>query len=152
MPHVFKAHPDHPAVPYLVRLHADLGGQIQANKEEAARLAEAMRHVEAVIKLFNPDYSVKAISARRRQNRNPWFKRGTMFRYALDALREAGKPMTVRELTAAVMATRNITDATTRQRQDLEAVMRSCLERNAGKTVQCVNHAVPKLWTTSIQK
>jgi hypothetical protein len=37
MPH---AHADHPAV---VRLHADLGGQIQANKEEAIRLADAMR-------------------------------------------------------------------------------------------------------------
>lgn len=67
MPHVFKAHADHPVVPYLVRLHADIGGQIQANKQEAVRLADAMKHVEAVIKLFDPDYSVRAISARRKQ-------------------------------------------------------------------------------------
>ena len=58
MPHAFKATPDHPAVDYLVRLHADLGGQIQANKAEAARLAEAMKYVEAVIQLFNPDFNV----------------------------------------------------------------------------------------------
>jgi hypothetical protein len=70
-PHAFKAHADHPAVPYLVRLHADLGGQIQANKEEAIRLADAMCHVEAVIKLFDPDYSVRAISVRRRVLGNP---------------------------------------------------------------------------------
>jgi ABC-type uncharacterized transport system substrate-binding protein len=62
--------PDHPAVDYLVRLHADLGGQIQANKAEAIRLAEAMKHVEAVIKLFDPDYNVRAISVRRRQKTN----------------------------------------------------------------------------------
>jgi hypothetical protein len=48
MPHAFKASPDHPAVDYLVRLHADLGGKILANKKEAARLADAMKHVAAV--------------------------------------------------------------------------------------------------------
>ena len=35
MPHAFKASADHPAVGYLVRLHADLGGQIQDNRREA---------------------------------------------------------------------------------------------------------------------
>jgi hypothetical protein len=35
VPHKFEAHPDHPAVAYLVPLHADLGGRIQANKDEA---------------------------------------------------------------------------------------------------------------------
>jgi hypothetical protein len=53
MSRAFKANPDHPAVDYLVRLHADLGGQIDANRQEAKRLTEAMGHVEAVIKLFD---------------------------------------------------------------------------------------------------
>jgi hypothetical protein len=146
MPHAFKASPDHPAVAYLVRLHADLGGQIQANKAEAERLAEAMRHVEAVIKLYDPDYSVRAISARRRVQGNPWFKRGTMFRHALDALRKGGAPMTVREVTDAVMAAQGITDATTKQRDGLEAALRSCLETNVGKTVQRAGEGVPRRW------
>jgi hypothetical protein len=47
MPHAFKANPDHPAVNHLVRLRADLGGQIEANKIETERLADAMRHAEA---------------------------------------------------------------------------------------------------------
>jgi hypothetical protein len=146
MPPAFKASPDHPAVAYLVRLHADLGGQIQANKAEAERLAEAMRHVEAVIKLYDPDYSVRAISARRRVQGNPWFKRGTMFRHALDALRKGGAPMTVREVTDAVMAAQGITDATTKQRDGLEAALRSCLETNVGKTVQRAGEGVPRRW------
>jgi hypothetical protein len=85
MPHTFKAHPDHPAVAYLVRLHADIGGRIQA------------RSVESVIKIFNREYNVAAIAARRRQRTNPWFKRGTLFREALGVLRTATAPMTVRE-------------------------------------------------------
>jgi hypothetical protein len=146
MPHAFKADPDHPAVAYLVRLHADLGGQIQANKAEAKRLAEAMRHIEAVIKLYDPDYSVRAISARRRVLGNPWFKRGTMFRHALDALRKGGTPMTVREITDAVMAANGIRDATAKQRDGLEAGLRSCLETNVGKTVQRAGEGMPRRW------
>src|SRR5215216_3942217 len=33
----FNAHPDHPAVAYLLRLHADIGGQILENKKQATR-------------------------------------------------------------------------------------------------------------------
>jgi hypothetical protein len=146
MPHAFKAHPDHPAVPYLARLHADLGGQIQANQAEAKRLAEAMRHVEAVLKLYDPAYNVRGISVRRRVTGNPWFRRGTMFRYALDALRNAAAPMTVRELTDAVMAAKRIASATPKQRAGLEAAVRSCLEHNIGKTVQRAGEGVPKRW------
>ncbi len=45
MPDAFKASPDHPAVAYLVRLHADLDDRIQANKAEAAKLAADMQAV-----------------------------------------------------------------------------------------------------------
>lgn len=40
MPHKFETRPDHPAVAYLVRLHADIGGRIKDNKAEAERLGE----------------------------------------------------------------------------------------------------------------
>ena len=48
MPHAFKASPDHPAVDYLVRLHADLGGRDSGKPERGKRLAESIKHVEAV--------------------------------------------------------------------------------------------------------
>ena len=87
MPHAFKATPDHPAIAHPVRLLADIGGRIQAYKVEAERYAAA---VKTAIKLFNPDYNVAAIGVRRRQRTNPWFRRGTLFREALDVLRKAG--------------------------------------------------------------
>jgi hypothetical protein len=144
MPHAFKATANHPAVAYLVRLHADLGGQIQANKDEAVRLAESMKHVEAVLKLFDPDYSVRAISARRRQKTNPWFKRGTLFREALGVLRTATVPMTVREVTDAVLAAKGITDADKRQRLGIEQGIRSSLEDHADRDVKRIGEGSPK--------
>ena len=66
-----------------------------------------MLAVEHVIKLFDPDFNARTISARRRQKTNPWFKRGTLFREALDVLRTATGPLTVAELTAGVLAAKN---------------------------------------------
>jgi hypothetical protein len=81
----------------LNQLHAELAGKLQANTEEQARLEESMRHVEAVIKLLEPGFSLRKIAIRRRA-KNQWFKRGTMFRHALDVLRAAEKPLTSREV------------------------------------------------------
>jgi hypothetical protein len=56
-----------------------------------------MKHIEAVIRMFEPSYDVRRTAARRRNRTNGLFKRGTLFRTALDALRKAPEPMTTRE-------------------------------------------------------
>jgi len=65
-----------PAMYTLERLHADLGGKIKDNKREAKRLAQAMLHIEAVLKMLQPGYSVRSIAVPGRKP-NPWFRRGT---------------------------------------------------------------------------
>jgi hypothetical protein len=146
MPHTFAPHPKHPAVAFLIRLHADIGGRIQENKRQALRLAEDMKHVEAVLKMFDPEFNARAIAARRRVTGNPWFKRGTMFRHALEALRAAPGPMTVRELVDAILAVKGITDATAKQHKDLEAGLRASLGVHEGKTVERVGEGIPMRW------
>src|SRR5258707_1149771 len=56
-----------PAMQTLERLHAELGGQILENKEEAQRLAGQMLHIEAVIKMLDPTYNLRRISVKRRR-------------------------------------------------------------------------------------
>jgi hypothetical protein len=56
-----------PAIQTLERLHSELGGQILENKTEALRLAESMRHVEAVIKMLDPTFNLRRIAIRERQ-------------------------------------------------------------------------------------
>jgi hypothetical protein len=57
----------HPAINTLERLHAELGGKILENEQEHASLSERMRQVEAVIKMLDPSYSLRAISVKRRK-------------------------------------------------------------------------------------
>ena len=87
---------------WTTRLHSDLGGQTLENKTEALRVAESMRHVEAVIKVLDPTFNLRRIALKRRQP-NPWFKRGTVYRRAVDALRTAEQPLTAREIAERVL-------------------------------------------------
>lgn len=77
-----------PAINTLERLHMELGGQILENRQRYDELSHQMRHVEAVIKLLDPSYNLGKIAVKRRQP-NKWFKRGTLYRRALDVLRTA---------------------------------------------------------------
>jgi hypothetical protein len=90
----------------LRQLHSELAGKLIDNKSESRRITRAMMQVEAVMKLLQPGYDVRPIAVRRRKP-NPWFKRGTMFRYTLDALRQGNRPMTAREVAEAMLAARH---------------------------------------------
>ena len=149
MPHAFDPHPDHPAVLTLLPLHADIGGRILANKQEAARLREDMRHVEAVIKMFDPAFNLRPIVVKRRKV-NPWFKRGTLFRHALDVLRTAERPLTAREVTERVLAAQGTTDASPKAVGDLSGSVLSCLVNREGRAVVRHGEGVPSRWAVPV--
>jgi hypothetical protein len=92
------------AVYTLGLLHAELAGKLLANKREAIRLRTAMMQVEAVVKMLQPGFNVATIAAKRRNKSNPWFKRGTLFRSAVDVLRRSAVPMTAREIAETLIA------------------------------------------------
>jgi hypothetical protein len=77
---------------YTLWLLQALAGKLLANKREAIRLRTAMMQVEAVVKMLQPDFNVRGIAAKRRNKSNPWFKRGRLFRGAVDVMRRAGIP------------------------------------------------------------
>ena len=147
MARAFKTYPKHPAVTFLVNLHADLGGRIKANRIEGERLAADMKHVEAVIKMFDPTYNLRAISVKRRNRVNRWYKRGTMFRAILDVLKAAQGPLTAREIILRMLAAKGVAKPDIKTIRDLEGGVRSALKLKTGKTVKNVGQGMPARWT-----
>jgi hypothetical protein len=129
----------------LERLHSELGGQILENKEEARRLAGQMLHVEAVIKMLDPTFNLRRIAVKRRQP-NPWFKRGTVYRRAVDVLRTATEPMTAREIAERVLVAANIKRPDKAALADLIGTINSSLRNHAGKGVKRTNEGSPARW------
>jgi hypothetical protein len=129
----------------LERLHAELGGKILENRKQAARLAADMKHVEAVLKMLDPDYDVRPIAVRRRKL-NPWFKRGTVFRHALDVLRTATEPLTAREITFSMLSAAGVANPDPKAARDLVGSVNSSLQNNDGNSVQRVGDGIPAKW------
>jgi hypothetical protein len=104
-----------------------------------------MRHVEAVIKMLDPGYSLRAISVNRRQP-NPWFKRGTVYRRAVDVLRTATEPLTAREIAERVLAAAKVTNPDKDALADLAGSVLASLRNHKGKGVERTNEGSPARW------
>lgn len=128
----------HQAKYTLEQLHRELAGKALENKAEGKRLHDAMRHVEATLKLLDPSYSLRGIAVRRRKP-NPYFKRGTVFRAALDALRRSGQPMTTGEIVSAMLEAKGVKDAPAKAVRDLEGAVRASLKHRQGTVRRQIN-------------
>ena len=87
----------------LVKRRAELAGEAKALKARLARIATALGHLNATIRLFDPDYNLAAIRPKR--PRGPDVAgRGEMSRAILAVLREAPGPVTVAAISERLMA------------------------------------------------
>ena len=129
----------------LRRLHAEIGGKIIDNRKNAKRLREDKRHVAAVIRMFSPEYDVKAIAARRTYKANAWFKRGTLFRSALDITRRTAEPLTVREIVDRMLAAKSMIGPRIDQVRGLQSAALACLQDRKGKGL-IVSEGAPARW------
>jgi hypothetical protein len=132
----------------LRRLHAEIGGKIIDSRKNTKRLREDKRHVAAVIKMFSPEYDVKAIAARRTYKANPWFKRGTLFRSALGVMRVASEPLTVRQIVDRMLAVKGIDNPRIDQVRGLQSAVLASLRHRKGKgSIRTVGEGSPARWT-----
>jgi hypothetical protein len=124
----------------LTQLHSELAGKIEGNRKQGDKLRLQMMQVEAVMKMLNPEVNLRAISAKRRNQGNPWFKRGTLYRGALDILRRAERPLSAREI-AMLLVDGKEPAATHKQMVDLTAAVLSAMRSRNGKSVENVRGA-----------
>jgi hypothetical protein len=127
----------------LKQLHAELAGKIEASRKTADTLRAQMVQVEAVMKMLDPAFNVRSISAKRRNTGNPWFKRGTLYRAAIDALRRADKPLTADDICKALLAGKSPA-ATRKQENNLQAAILVALRKRNGGAV--VGEGMPARW------
>jgi hypothetical protein len=88
----------------------ELGGKLLENRQMAQELGEQMLHIEAVIKMLDPAFNLARITVKRRKA-NGWFKRGTLYRKALDVLRTAEQPMTATDIARKMLEAHNVKNA-----------------------------------------
>lgn len=92
------------ALAALRERRAEIAGEITVAERRLAYLREALGHIDGTLRLFDPDANPDAILPKKPYKRVKLFGAGKLNRLILDALREAGKPLTTREVIAAIVA------------------------------------------------
>ena len=112
----------------LTRKRAELAGQIIATEKMLSRLREDLIHLDATLKLFDPEAKPKAIVPRARRP-PPRFKAGQLAKLVLTALREANRPLTVRDLVQQIAAENQVDISTKKELTKFDYSIRSVLQR-----------------------
>lgn len=92
----------------LVHKRAQIAGDIENAQEAMKRLVAELEHVDATIRLFDPDYRIEGIKPTAFRPPDDWSKRGEMTRVILDLMRQAKEPLTPRDLAASLMKLRGL--------------------------------------------
>jgi hypothetical protein len=95
--------------------------------------------------MLDPSFNLARITVKRRKA-NGWFKRGTLYRKALDVLRTAEQPMTATDIAWKMLEAADRKDASKTDAQVVASgIMRSLLSHN-GKGVENVADGKPAKW------
>ena len=134
----------------LVAKHAELVALRGKYQAEIKKLTVDIDHLDAAIRLFDPDADTYAIKEYVTKHRA---QKGTVKRFVLNTLREASAPMTSRGLTELWAADRGLVadDATiTAIRKRIGACIKACVEQGlieeCGWTADHDQYGPYKLW------
>jgi hypothetical protein len=115
----------------LTEKYAELLGELRAADERAAATRESIAHLDHVIRLYRKDWTGDGVKPRRPSYPSRYLKVGHGITTALDVLREAQRPLTVREIVLAVIA-RLAIPSSPGAIKSLESSVRYCLAKRVG--------------------
>ena len=108
---------------------AELAGVVSQLERQLSRQQADLTHLDATLRLFDPTIRVTEIRPRRQYLRNTWFRHGECLRLIYDVPREAGQPVTTRDLTERIMQIKAIPAAEARIRDLVQRTLLASLNR-----------------------
>lgn len=96
------------ALEALKKKRADMTGEIARCHARLQKLSEDLEHLDATLRLFDPDFVVESVRPKVFQPPASWSKRGEMSRAVLSILRVAKGPLATREIAAMIVDQRGL--------------------------------------------
>lgn len=124
---------------------AELAGTLRQLEQQLVQQRANLAHLDATMRLFDPDIQTKNIRPRRSRARNVWFRPGECLRLIYDELREAIQPVTTRELAERLMRVKAIPVADNSRRELVQKTLLGSLNR-AKQTIARVETAGVVSW------
>jgi hypothetical protein len=124
---------------------AELAGMLRQLEQQLGQQRANLAHVDATMRLFDPDIRPNDIRPKQPRERNAWFRPGECLRLIYDELREATQPVTTRELAERIMRVKAIPAADNDRRERVQKTLLSSLNR-AKETIARVEIAGVVRW------
>jgi hypothetical protein len=124
---------------------AELAGTLRQLEQQLERQRVNLAHLDATMRLFNPDIRPNDIRPKQQRARNAWFRPGECLRLIYDELRQATQPMTTRELAERIMRVKAIPAADDQRRERIQKTLLGSLNR-AKQTIARVEIAGVVSW------
>ena len=124
---------------------AELAGMLRQLEQQLGQQRANLAHVDATMRLFDPDIRPKDIRPKQPRERNAWFRPGECLRLIYDELREATQPVTTRELAERIMRLKAIPATENDRRERIQKTLLASLNR-AKETIARVETAGVVRW------
>ena len=108
---------------------SELGGVIVQLEQRLEQHRAALVHLDATMRLFDPDIRPQEIRPSRPRAHSAWFRPGECLRLIYDELRNASQPVTTRELAIRIMRTKALSTDDDRQRELIQKTLLGSLNR-----------------------
>lgn len=95
---------------------SELAGMVNRLEQQLVDHRASLTHLDATMRLFDPEIRPEEIRPRRLRDRNAWFRPGECLRLIYDVLRDAPDPPATREIAERIMELKAIATADDRQR------------------------------------
>ncbi len=96
---------------------AELTGTLRQLEQQLVQQRANLVHLDATMRLFDPDIRPTDIRPKRQRARNAWFRPGECLRMIYDELRKTTQPVTTRELAERIMRVKAIPTADDQRRE-----------------------------------
>ena len=110
---------------------SELGGVVKQLEQRLAQHRAALVHLDATMRLFDPDIQPQEIRPRQQRARGAWFRPGECLRLIYDELRDASQPVTTRELATRIMRTKDMPTDDDRHRELIQKTVLVAVHRPA---------------------
>jgi hypothetical protein len=108
---------------------AELAGVLRQLEQQLAQQRADLAHVDATMRLFDPEIRPNDIRPKQPRERNAWFRQGECLRLIYDELRQATQPVTTRELAERIMRVKAIPAGGNDRRERIQKTLLASLNR-----------------------
>jgi len=129
----------------LSNKRAELAGIVRQLEQQLAQQRTNLAHLDATMRLFDPDIQPKQIRPKQQRARSVWFRPGECLRLIYDELRNADQPITTRELAERIMRVKAMPPTDDRHRELVQKTLLASLNR-AKQTIARVETAGVVSW------